>query len=70
MIMKIWREDITKDILKKGSVNMACAGILFAILTEMIIYFPRVAVIVCGILAVIAIIISMILSIKATTLKK
>ena len=68
--MKIWREDITKDALKKGSVNMACIGILFAILTGTIFYFPRAAVIVCGILAVMAIIFSMILSIKATTLKK
>ena len=68
--MKIWREDITKDTLKKGSVNMAYAGILFAILTGTIFYFPRTAVIVCGILAVIAIILSMILSIKATTFKK
>lgn len=31
--MKIWREDITKDALKKGSVNMACIAIIFAILT-------------------------------------
>ena len=68
--MKIWREDITKDTLKKGSVNMACAGILFAILTGTIFYFPRTAVIVCGILAVIATILSIILRIKATTLKK
>lgn len=68
--MKIWREDITKDALKKGSVNMACIGIIFAILTGTIFYFPKTAVIVCGILAVIATILSIILRIKATTLKK
>ena len=49
---------------------MACMGILFAILTGTIFYFPREAVIVCGILAVMAILFSMILSIKATALKK
>lgn len=65
MSKKIWREDVSKEDLKKYSTNSACFGLLFILLIPLIISKPKLAVIVCIILAVVSIVLSVIQGIRA-----
>jgi len=65
MSKKTWREDVSKEVFKKYSINSACLGLLFILLIPLIISKPKLAVIVCIILAVVSILLSVIQGIRA-----
>lgn len=68
--MKIWRDDITKEKLKSGSTISASMSFLFILGGVLIIRYPQMAVVACMVLACISFILSVILGIKAKSLKK
>lgn len=64
-MMKVWRDDIKKEDVKRYSTTSACFGFLFLILCGLIPSNPKLAIIVCAILAVVSIVFSVITSIKS-----
>lgn len=64
-MMKVWRDDIKKEDVKRDSTTSACFGLLFLSLCGLIPSNPKLAIIVCAILAVGSIVLSVIASIKS-----
>lgn len=62
--MKVWRDDIRKEDLKRNSTMSACFGLLFLFLCGLIPSNTKLAIIVCAILAFVSIMLSVIASIK------
>ena len=65
MSKKRWREDVSKEVLKKYSIISACLGLMFILLIPLIISEPKLAVIVCIISAVVSMLLSVIQGIRA-----
>ncbi len=68
--MKIWRDDITKEKLKKDSVICASMSFLFIMGAALIVKHPQMAVVICIALAGIMFILSVLSGIKARDLEK
>ena len=64
MIMKVWRDDIKKEDVKRESITSASFGLLFLSLCGLIPSNPKLAIIVCAVLAIGSIVLSAIASIK------
>ena len=68
--MKIWRDDITKENLKNGSTLCASASFLFMMGGVLALHNPKMVAIACVILTVVCFVFSLILHIKAKSMKE